>query len=110
MISVPERLPEHVMSIYVSNLDCNTTKGQLRAAFAVHGAVNAVSIVSDRGNGRYGNVALVEMTDDQECQNAVQHLNGRMLAGCRIAAIDSQSKTIHSRGVNVESRWWKRLF
>jgi RNA recognition motif-containing protein len=97
------------MSIHVSNLDCNTTRNNCAPPLQSHLAVNAVSIVADRCNGRYRNVGLVEMTYDQECQNAVQHLNGRMLAGCRIAAIDSQSKTIHSRGVNVEIRWWKRL-
>jgi RNA recognition motif-containing protein len=96
------------MNIYVSNLDSKITPAQLRTAFAVHGAVNAVSIVSDRGS-RYRSVGLVEMTDDQECRNAVQRLNGRMLAGHRIAAIDSQSKRIHNRGVNFEDRWWKHL-
>ena len=106
---LPQQLGKHVMNIYVSNLDCNMTREQLRAAFAIHGAVNAVSIVSDRCNRQYRSIGLVEMTDDQECQNAVQRLNGRMLAGRRIAAIDSQSKRIHSRGVNVEHRWWKRL-
>ena len=50
------------MNIYVSNLDCNRTRGQLRAAFAVHGAVNAVSIVSDRCKSRYRNVGLIDVT------------------------------------------------
>ena len=107
--NLPHQLGKHVMNIYVSNLDCNMSREQLREAFAVHRAVNSGSIVPDRCNSQYRSVGLVEMTDDQECQNAVQHLNGQMLAGHRIAAVDWQSKRIHSRGVNVEDRWWKHL-
>ena len=36
------------MNIAVSNLDFNTNKEQLRAAFAVYGSVAAVMIDSDR--------------------------------------------------------------
>jgi RNA recognition motif-containing protein len=61
------------MDIYVSNLDCNTTRGQLRAAFAAHGAVKAVPVVTDRRTVRYRRLGLVELTDDQECHNAAAY-------------------------------------
>jgi hypothetical protein len=41
--SLPPSVGEACHEPYVSKLDCNTTREQLRAAFAVHGAVNAVS-------------------------------------------------------------------
>lgn len=99
---------EHLVNIYVSNLDFNTSKEQLRNAFAAYGAVKTVSIAANRFTDQYRSVASVEMIDDQEGQNAVKCMNGRNLAGRRITAIDSKSKRLHGRSRNVEDRWWKR--
>jgi len=99
---------EHIVNIYVSNLDFNTSKEQLRAAFAAYGVVKTASIAAYRFTDQYRSVGSVEMIDDQEGQNAVERMNGRNLAGRRITAIDSRSRKLHGRNRNVEDRWWKR--
>jgi cold-inducible RNA-binding protein len=96
------------MNIYVSNLDFNTSREQLRAAFSAYGSVKTASVLPDRFTDQYRGVGFVEMTDDHEGQNAMNCMNGRRLAGRRVTAIDSKLRKLRGRDSNVEARWWKR--
>ena len=96
------------MNISVSNLDFNTSKEQLGAAFAVFGEVKSVSIAADRFTDQYRSIGSVEMSDDQQGQTAIKRMNGRKVGGRRINAIDGKFRRLHGRESNVEDRWWKR--
>jgi RNA recognition motif-containing protein len=96
------------VNIYVSNLDFNTSKEQLGAAFSAYGSVKATSVLGDRFTDQYRSVGFVEMTDYHEGQNAVNCMNGRRLAGRRVTAIESKSRKLRGRNRNVEARWWRR--
>ena len=63
-------------NIYVGNLDFATTEDQLRTLFAAYGAVETVTIVTDRDTGQPRGLAFVEMTSDGEAQDAIRTLNG----------------------------------
>jgi cold-inducible RNA-binding protein len=63
-------------NIYVGNLDFATTEDQLRTLFAAYGAVETVTIVTDRDTGQPRGLAFVEMTSDGEAQDAIRMLNG----------------------------------
>ncbi|HWB19743.1 MAG TPA: RNA-binding protein [Phycisphaerales bacterium] len=69
------------MKIYVGNLNFQTSEDALRTAFSAHGAVDEVSIVSDRETGRSRGFAFVTMPNDQEAQNAINAINGTQLDG-----------------------------
>ena len=68
-------------NIFVGNLSFSTTQEELRVAFAAHGAVERVNIVTDRDTGQPRGFAFVEMTDRNEAESAIQKLNGMNLNG-----------------------------
>jgi cold-inducible RNA-binding protein len=74
-------------NIYVGNLDFATTEDQLRTLFAAYGAVETVTIVTDRDTGQPRGLAFVEMTSDGEaprCYSRAERF------GSRRARVDCQ--------------------
>lgn len=80
-------------NLYVGNLSHNTTEAELRAAFEAHGAVEKVSIVTDRETGRARGFAFVEMTDAGEADKAVKALDGTELGGRALKINEAKPKT-----------------
>ena len=68
-------------NLYVGNLPHSTTEAELRQVFEAHGAVEKVSLVTDRETGRSRGFAFVEMTDASEADKAIAALNGTQLGG-----------------------------
>src|ERR1700732_934996 len=68
-------------NLYVGNLPHSTTEPELRGLFEAHGAVERVSIVTDRETGRARGFAFVEMTNPAEADKAVAALHGTELGG-----------------------------
>jgi cold-inducible RNA-binding protein len=67
------------MKIYVGNLSYTVTKEDLQQEFAVFGAVESVSLITDRESGRPKGFAFIEMPSIPEGQAAINKLNGKML-------------------------------
>jgi cold-inducible RNA-binding protein len=67
--------------LFVGNLDFKTTESDLRSAFAVHGTVVEVNLVTDRATGRPRGFAFVTMSTPEEAQKATEALNGKELGG-----------------------------
>jgi cold-inducible RNA-binding protein len=68
--------------IFVGNLSFQTTENDLNDAFAQHGPVEAVAIITDRETGRskgFGFVTMTEGADKAIAQLSGSELNGRML-------------------------------
>ena len=68
-------------NIFVGNLDFSTTEDSIRALFEPYGAVERVSVVTDRETGRARGFAFVEMTDPGQADRAIEGLNGHSLDG-----------------------------
>jgi RNA recognition motif-containing protein len=68
-------------NIFVGNLDFAATEGSIRALFEAHGAVDRVSLVTDRDTGRPRGFAFVEMPDSAEADRAIAALNGTEMGG-----------------------------
>lgn len=68
-------------NIYVGNLPRDMSAEQLEQAFAAYGAVERVSIITDRMTGQSRGFAFVEMANESEAQKAIESLNGTDLAG-----------------------------
>ncbi len=62
--------------LYVGNLAYGVTDRDLEAMFAAHGSVQSAQVIMDRDTGRSKGFGFVEMSSDQEAQNAIQALNG----------------------------------
>jgi RNA recognition motif-containing protein len=67
-------------TIYVGNLPFSATEDQIRDAFAKHGNVLSVKLISDRETGRPRGFGFVEM-EDAEADAAVADLNGKDFGG-----------------------------
>lgn len=69
------------MNIYVGNLSYSLSEQELRDAFAAHGDVASVKILTDRETGRSRGFGFVEMPNQSEGEAAIEQLNGKDLAG-----------------------------
>ncbi len=67
------------MKIYVGNLSYEVKSEELQQEFAAFGAVESVSLITDRDTGRPKGFAFVEMPSASEAQAAINKLNGKML-------------------------------
>jgi RNA recognition motif-containing protein len=69
------------MNIYVGNLSYSLSEQELRDAFAAHGDVSSVKILTDRETGRSRGFGFVEMPNQSEGEAAIAQLNGKDLGG-----------------------------
>jgi RNA recognition motif-containing protein len=67
--------------LYVGGLSYDTSDEGLRDAFAQAGTVASATVIRDRMTGRSRGFGFVEMSSDEEAQNAIRQLNGTMLDG-----------------------------
>ncbi len=71
--------------LYIANLPNSVGPKSLRKAFSVCGRVATLNIITDRATGRSKGIAFVEMSNAAEAERAVKELNGKSLAGQKIA-------------------------
>ncbi len=63
--------------LYVGNLAYTTTEADLETYFAQAGTVKSVAIIKDRDSGRSKGFAFVEMSTEEEAQQAISQLDGK---------------------------------
>jgi RNA recognition motif-containing protein len=85
-------------NLYVGNLPHNTTEAELRNVFEPHGAVEKVTLVTDRETGRSRGFGFVEMTDAGEAEKAIAALNGTQLGGRALTINEAKPKTDRPKG------------
>ena len=66
--------------IYVGNLSFRTTEEELTSLFQQIGAVESVSIITDRDTGRSKGFGFVSMSDE-DAEKAIAALNGKEVGG-----------------------------
>ncbi len=85
-------------SIFVGNLEFNTSEESLRSLFETYGTVERVSIMTDRDTGRSRGFAFVEMTSEAEADRAIAGLNGANLDGRALNVNEARPKTERKGG------------
>jgi len=85
-------------NLYVGNLPHSTTEAELRNVFEPHGAVEKVTLVTDRETGRSRGFGFVEMTDATAADKAVAALNGTELGGRTLTINEAKPKTDRPKG------------
>lgn len=80
------------MKIYVGNMPFSMNEDELRDLFTTHGAVDSVSVVTDRDSGRPRGFAFVEMPDDSAAQAAIDALDGSDASGRRLTVNPARPK------------------
>lgn len=81
------------MKIYVGNISFETNEASLRTAFAEHGQVEEVAVITDRDTGRPRGFAFVTMANDAEARNAINALDGRELDGRSLNVSEARART-----------------
>ena len=69
------------MNIYVGNLAFTASEDDVRQLFEQYGAVDKVSLITDRETGRARGFGFIDMPDSRAAQSAIQGLNGKDLKG-----------------------------
>lgn len=67
--------------LYVGNLPYSVRDSDLQDMFSAHGTVDSAQVIMDRDTGRSKGFGFVEMSTDQEAQEAISALNGREVDG-----------------------------
>src|SRR5690349_1584698 len=62
--------------LYVGNISFNTSNQDLTDLFSPSGTVTSANIIEDRETGRSRGFGFVEMSTNEEAQNAITALNG----------------------------------
>jgi cold-inducible RNA-binding protein len=91
-------------NIFVGNLSFEATEDAVRSMFEQFGAVERVSIVTDRDTGRAKGFGFVEMTGDAEAGKAISSLNGKELDGRNLTVNEARPKTDRGGGDRGGSR------
>lgn len=79
--------------LYVGNLSWDTTEDRLREAFESDGrGVKDVTIMTDRETGRPRGFGFVEMSNEQEAQNAISAMDGAELDGRPLRVNEAQER------------------
>src|SRR5262245_51260515 len=79
--------------LYVGNLSYGTTELGLREIFGQIGTVADAKVVMDRETGRPRGFAFVEMSTEQEAQEAIAQLSGREVDGRAINVNEAQERS-----------------
>jgi cold-inducible RNA-binding protein len=91
------------VNIYVSNIAFTATTQDLRQLFEAYGAVEKVSIITDRATGQSRGFGFVEMPDSAAAKAAIQGVQGRELAGRTLTV--NEAKPREPRREPGRSRW-----
>ncbi|MBA3974073.1 MAG: RNA-binding protein [Candidatus Solibacter sp.] len=97
-----------MVNIFVGNLSFQTTQDELQGAFAAYGAVERVSIVTDRDSGQPRGFGFVEMSERSAAEAAISQLNGKDMNGRALNVNEARPKTQGGggdRGGRGGSRW-----
>jgi cold-inducible RNA-binding protein len=70
--------------IYAGNLSYQMSDDKLKELFQPHGEVSSVKIIRYPDSGKSKGFGFVEMTNDDEAENAIQKLNGTEVDGRNI--------------------------
>ncbi|HVZ59512.1 MAG TPA: RNA-binding protein [Terriglobales bacterium] len=84
--------------IFVGNFTFSTTDSDLRQLFEPFGAIESVTVVTDRDTGRSRGFGFVEMPSDSEADAAIAALNGRDMGGRSLTVNEARPKTERGGG------------
>ena len=82
--------------IFVGNFAYNMTEDELRSMFEPFGAIESVTLATDRDTGRARGFGFVEMPNDAEAEKAMAALNGKDVGGRTINVNEARPKSERS--------------
>ena len=80
------------MKLYVGNLSFDTSSQDLEQMFGEIGTVESTNIIEDRETGRSRGFAFVEMSSQEEGQNAISQLDGKEMDGRQLKVNEAKPR------------------
>lgn len=84
--------------LYVGNLPFSATEDTLLDTFSACGTVDSAKLITDRDTGRSKGFAFVEMSTDDEAQEAIQKFDGNDLDGRPLRVNEAKPKEPRTGG------------
>lgn len=84
--------------LYVGNLPYETGESDLQELFSQSGTVEQVTVMRDMATGRARGFAFVEMSTDEEAQQAITALNAYQLGGRGLTVNEARPKPAYGGG------------
>lgn len=84
--------------IYVGNFSFHMTEQELRGLFEPFGAIESVSLATDRDTGRSRGFGFVSMSNDEEAEKAMAALNGKESGGRALTVNEARPQAPRSGG------------
>jgi RNA recognition motif-containing protein len=76
--------------LFVGGLSWDTKEDSLKNFFSQAGNVVSATVITDKFSGRSKGFGFVEMSSDQEAQEAIKKLNGQSLDGRNITVNEAR--------------------
>ncbi len=86
------RKEREMKSLFVGNMNFDTTEGELRAIFEPYGEITRIRMITDRDTGRPRGFGFVELADDGEAARAIKELDGKELDGRALNVNEARPK------------------
>ncbi len=86
------------MRLYVGGIPYQTSEQDLADFFSQVGQVISATVITDRETGRSKGFGFVEMSNDQEAQDAISRLNGSLLGNRTITVNEARERQFGSGG------------
>ena len=84
--------------IYVGNLPYSSNDQSLESLFAQFGTVQSAKVIIDRESGRSKGFGFIEMSSDEEAQNAIAQLNEKEVEGRNIKVNEAKPQEPRTGG------------
>ncbi|MGI8668523.1 MAG: RNA recognition motif domain-containing protein [Aridibacter sp.] len=84
------------MKLYVGNISFDTTEQDLEEMFGEVGTVQSANIITDRDTGRSRGFGFVELSSQEEGQNAIEQFDGQEVDGRNLKV--NEAKPREDRG------------
>lgn len=94
------------MNLFVSNLSFGTADNDLKTLFSEYGNVNSAKVITDRETGRSRGFGFVEMSSDDEGQNAIRGLNNKEIEGRPMSVSVARPKEDRRNSFSEGRRKW----
>ena len=85
-------------NLFVGNLSYDTTEEKLRTLFDEFGQTESVRLISDRYTGRSRGFAFVEMSTEQDAEEAISGMNNKQIDGREIKVEKAKPRPERDRG------------
>ena len=85
-------------NLYVGNLPYTISENQLRTMFEQAGDVSKVEVIVDRESNRSKGFAFVEMSSQEDANEAIKRFNGYQLDGRSLTVNEARPREERPRG------------